>query len=280
MNPSMPRFLRRWIRKAYYAGPELDDAVEACQRFAVKGSSSSAGYWPGNDDTPTSVADAYLAAIDAIAENKLDCSVSIKVMELDFNRDLVAAINKKAALTGTGIHYDSRAPELADQTFEMIAESARHNLPVGCTLPGRWRRSLDDAGLAIDLALNVRVVKGQWADSEHSDIDLRRGYLDVIDRLSGHARHVGVATHDPWLAREALQRLIKTGTACELEQLFGLPSGQTIGIAQDLGVPVRLYVPYGNAWVPYFNAWVRINPRVLWWIARDVLLDRWSHLLK
>ena len=276
----MPRFLRRWIRQAYFAGPELDDAMKACQRFAEKGLRGSAGYWPGNDDTPESVADAYLAAIDAIAKKNLDCSVSIKVMELDFDHELVAGITESAASAGIGIHYDSRSLELADQTFAMVAESAQHPLPIGCTLPGRWERSLDDADFAIKLGVNVRVVKGQWADPDHPDIDLRQGYLDVVDRLAGRARQVGIATHDPWLASEALRRLVEAGTACELEQLFGLPSRQTLRIARDLGVPVRMYVPYGNSWVPYVHAWVRRNPRVVWWVARDLLLGFKSYLIK
>lgn len=275
----MPRFLRRWIRRAYFAGPELGDAVEACQYFSEKGLSATAGYWPGNDDSPRSVADAYLAAIDAVAAHGLDCSISIKVMELDFAPDLLADITDRATSAAVGLHFDSRASELADQTFELVSECAQHELPIGCTLPGRWERSLDDAELAIKLGTNVRVVKGQWPDP-HADIDPRQGYLDVIDRLSGRARQVGVATHDSWLAGKALHRLIKAGTPCELEQMFGLPTRQTISIARNLGVPIRMYIPYGNSWVPYVNAWVRKNPRVLWWIARDLLLGRWSHLIK
>lgn len=280
MTPTMPRFLRRWIRKSYFAGPELGDAINACEYFSEKGMSATAGYWPGNDDTPRFVADAYLAAIDAVAANNLDCSISTKVMELDFDPDLVTEIADRAAAASVGLHFDSRAPELADQTFEMISACTRHELSVGCTLPGRWKRSLEDAELAIRLGTNVRVVKGQWIDPGHPDIDLRQGYLDVIDRLSGRVQHVGVATHDPWLAEKALHRLLEDGTACELEQLFGLPARETTSIARNLGVPIRMYIPYGNSWVPYVNAWVRKNPRVLWWIARDLLFGRWSHLIK
>lgn len=280
MNAPMPRFLRRWIRKSYFAGPELSDAIKASKRFSEKGMSATVGYWPGNDDTPQSVADAYLAAIDAVAASGLDCTISIKVMALDFDSGLFAGIIDRAASAAVGLHFDSREPELADQTFALVSGCAQHELPVGCTLPGRWKRSLDDAELAIKLGTSVRIVKGQWVDPDHSDTDPRQGYLEVIDRLSGRVRQAGVATHDPWLADKALRRLIEAGTPCELEQLFGLPTRQTLSIARQLGVPVRMYIPYGNSWVPYVNAWVRKNPRVLWWIARDLLLGQWSHLVK
>lgn len=272
--------LKTWITRSYYAGPEVEDAVELCQRFSCQGIGATVGYWPGDDDTPRSLTDRYLASIDAIAHAGLDCSVSIKAMALEFDRDLVAEITNRAKAAGVGVHYDSRAHELADRTFDLIAESARHHPRIGCTLPGRWQRSLRDADLAVDLDVKVRVVKGQWDDPEHPEIDPRAGFLAVIGRLAGRARHVGVATHDPALAREALRRLLAADTACELEQLFGLPTRDTIRVARELGVRTRVYVPWGHSWVPYAFRWALANPRVLWWVARDTMLGRWSYVLK
>ncbi|MBO0720816.1 MAG: proline dehydrogenase, partial [Blastocatellia bacterium] len=165
----------------------------------------------------------------------------------------------------------SLGPEAADRTFELILESAR-NFPlpgVGCTLPGRWRRSLGDAALAIDAQVRVRVVKGQWADPDHQEIDLREGYLAVIDRLAGKARQVAVATHDPPLAREALGRLLAAGTQCEMELLFGLPLKASLQLARELNVRVRLYIPYGHSWLPYAFSQIQKNPRIIWWVIRD-----------
>lgn len=287
MNRELPPVLKRcsialktWITRAYYAGPEIEDAVRVCQRFSRQGVGGTVGYWPGDDDTPRSLADRYLASIDAVAKAGLDCSVSIKAMALEFDRGLVAEITNKAKAMGVGIHHDSRAKEFADQTFELVTESARSYPRIGCTLPGRWQRSLRDADLVVDLGVPVRVVKGQWEDPDHPDIDPHDGFLAVIDRLAGRARHVGVATHDPKLAREALRRLLDAGTACELEQLFGLPTRDTMRVARELGVPTRFYIPWGHSWVPYAFRWALANPRVLWWVARDTMFGRWSYLLK
>jgi proline dehydrogenase len=226
------------------------------------------------------VADAYLAAIRTVAKERLDCAVSVKAMILDFDCALVGEISRAAADAKIGIYFDSRAWDVVDQVLGCVADAARHNPQVGCVLPGRWKRSLRDAELAEELQLKVRVVKGQWADPEHPDIDLREGFLALVDRLAGRACHVAVATHDAPLAREAVRRLRAAGTPCELELLFGLPMRAARRATRDLGVNTRVYIPYGHSWVPYALSWVRQNPRVLWWVLADASFGRWSQFVK
>ena len=167
-----------------------------------------------------------------------------------------------------------RSPEVADQTLSLIADALESYPKLGCTLPGRWRRSLLDADRAVKLRLNVRVVKGQWVDPDEPNLDPAAGFLAVIDRLAGQASHVAVATHDPQLAGEGLRRLLAAGTSCEVELLFGLPMRRAIRVAREAGVPVRVYVPYGHAWLPYLLSQARQHPRVVWWLFQDLLLGR------
>ena len=117
--------------------------------------------------------------------------------------------------------------------------------------PGWWRRSTADADWAIDRKFRVRVVKGQWVDPVEHDLDPRRVFLAVIDRLAGRARHVSVATHDAALVREALHRLQTAHITCDVELLYGLPMKDALAEARVAMVPVRFYVPYGYARAPY-----------------------------
>jgi proline dehydrogenase len=256
------------------AGPELADAIQACRRFSDRGIAGTVGYWNGDTDTTRLVTDSYLAAINAVMRERLDCYLSIKAPALEFNRDLVAEITEKGKNAGVGIHFDSLDPEAADRTFELVAESIRRFQRIGCTLPGRWQRSVRDTNLVAELGVNVRVVKGQWIDPDHPDIDLREGYMAVIRRLAGQAHHVAVATHDPPLAREALRCLLEAGTPCELELLFGLPLKAPMQVARDLGVRVRIYIPYGESWLPYAFSQVQKNPKILWWVIRDTVFGQ------
>lgn len=274
MLKTLDRLLTTSASLAYIAGPELKDAIAACKRFAHQGMSSTVGYWDyGENEDPRHVADAYLEAMDAITQEGLNSYLSIKAPPLKLSRELVTEVVDRGRDAGIGIHFDSLFPEAADATFQLISESVQRYPRVGCTIPGRWQRSVKDASLAIDLGvMRVRVVKGQWQDPDQPNIDLRQGYLSVIDQLAGKAPHVAVATHDPPLAREALRRLKAAGTSCELELLFGLPMNAVMEVAKEQGVSVRLYVPYGEAYMPYALSQARKNPKILGWFIRDILM--------
>jgi proline dehydrogenase len=261
----------RHASRAYIAGPELRDALRTCHELAPLGYSLSLCFWDTEADESRQVADAYLAALSAIAAEKLDCYLSVKLAPLRRGGDRVPELLARARGLGTLVHFDSLGPEAADETLAVIADAARSGAPVGCTLPGRWRRSCRDAQLASDLGLHVRVVKGQWPDPAEPGLDPRRGFLDVVDHLAGRARTVAVATHDAALCREALGRLRRAGTACALELLYGLPVRRAVQVARELGVPVRIYVPYGHGWLPYSLSQARKNPWIVWWVLRDAL---------
>ncbi len=278
MNRHLQRIMRasalpiaRLASRAYVAGPDLTDAIRACHRFSEQKVASTIGYWDGDGDTKEKVADAYVAALNALKANQLDCYLSIKAPAIGFDRGLLTQVIEAGKNMRAGIHFDSLGPEVADRTFELITEAARDHPGIGCTLPGRWRRSVRDASLAIDAGVRVRVVKGQWVETDDPGRDLREGFLAVVDRLAGKARQVAVATHDPPLAREALRRLRDSGTPCEMELLFGLPLKSAMKVARELDVRVRLYIPYGHSWLPYAFSQIQKNPRILWWVIRDTI---------
>jgi proline dehydrogenase len=257
--------------RAYVVGPDLADAMKVCRLLDAKGSAATICAWNGEDDQAPDNAARCLNEIKAIALEQLNCYVSLKAHDLRFSQDLVAQVADQARDLGVGIHFDSMGPEAADRTFSLIDDLRRQNGNVGCTIPSRWMRSLDDAARAAQEGWRVRVVKGQWPDPRERGIDARANFLRIVDRLAGQAREVAVATHDPVLAREALGRLRAKGTASELELLFGLPLRRTIPVAKETGVPLRIYVPYGHAWLPYAIGQVRKNPRISLWIIRDLL---------
>ena len=46
---------------------------------------------------------------------------------------------------------------------------------------------------------------------------------------------------------------------------------RSVKAANRLGVKVRVYIPYGDAYLSYALSQVRRNPRILWWLARDAM---------
>jgi proline dehydrogenase len=266
--------LAKRAARGYIAGPELGDALQASRGLSRPGYRSTICYWDGPHDQPQGVARAYLAALDALSHEPLDCYLSIKATALGLDRGLMMEVVERGRHTGIRVHFDSLGPEVAEQTLSLIDHALPRSGRLGCTLPGRWRRSLTDADRAVERGLSVRVVKGQWPDPDDPQQDMSAGFLAVIDRLAGRAPHVAVATHDPLLAREALRRLQAARTSCEQELLFGLPMQPALKVASLARVPVRLYVPYGEAWLPYCLSQVQQDPHIIWWAFQDLFFGR------
>lgn len=257
----------------YVAGDTFADATRVARRLAGQGLRSTIGFWDSESQSARFVADQYLAGLDALADEEGDAYLSVKLPSLRFSSPLVEEIVARSCKVGRRIHFDSLAHEAADRTRETVdrALASTPAVDVGYTLPSRWRRSLEDADWTAERGLYVRVVKGEWPDPTDPKRDPHAGYLEVIDRLAGRAARVGVATHDPKLAAESVRRLQAAGTPSDVELLYGLPTRNSIRSARRLGVDVRVYVPYGEAYMPYALSQVRRKPYVVWWLAKDLV---------
>lgn len=268
---SMWEAVAKYAGRTYIAGPELDDAMSTCRQLAEMGFRSTISFWNVEADSPGHIVDAYTSALAALSAADIDCYLSVKFPPLGFDTALLDTILQRARIKNTLVHFDSLEPQAADQTFAAIARATQTYANLGCTLPGRWERSVSDADLASNLGLHVRVVKGQWPDPQKPALDPHQGFLNVINRLAGRARFVAVATHDPDLAQASFDRLRSSGTPCALELLYGLPVKPVLRTARLMDLPVRIYVPFGYGWLPYSLAQARRNPRVFWWMFRDVI---------
>lgn len=255
--------------RAYVPGDRLEDAMKVATRLGLEGVAATIGYFHHQDDSPLAVAEITRSIVDTIAGLEPVGYVSIKAPACLYDNNLIASIVLKARGEGILAHFDSHEFHTADATLECVRQTVALGARVGLTLPGRWRRSVEDARLTCQLGIRVRVVKGEWGDPTDPGRDRRQGFLEVVDSLAGQAREVAVATHDPQLARESLSRLLDAGTKCELELLNGLPKRNLLPIAKEFGVPVRVYIPFGVAWRPYALSKLGDDPRILWWLVSD-----------
>lgn len=257
--------------RSYIAGPELADALRLSRELIAQGFGTTLGYWDAEGDSPRVTADHYLAALDALAGSAVTGYLSIKLPALGGCRELLDEVADRARRHRVRIHFDSLGPEAADCMWSAAAELAVAGIETSCSLPARWTRSEGDAQTAIRSGITVRVVKGQWADPALPGLDPREGFLRLVDRLAGAVQRVALASHDAALVREAAGKLLAAGTSCELELLHGLPTRASLAVAEQMKLPVRFYVPYGEAYLPYCLSQARRQPRLLWWLLRDSL---------
>jgi proline dehydrogenase len=266
--------LIRRAARAYVAGPTLENARAVCDRLARDGVATTVCYWDVYSDHPAFISQAYMKALQTLSDNTSDCYLSIKAPALKFDMKLITKVLEEARRLSVIVHFDAVAPDTVDRTFELISRAHDIYPKIGCTLPGRWRRSLADVDCPVEMGLRVRVVKGEWKGLGNDERDPREGFLEVIERLAGRATHVAVATHNPTIARLSLRRLKDAGTPCELELLYGLPQQPLLRIARAYGVRARMYVPYGHARLPYRLTQAVRNPRIIGWFLHDLFRGR------
>lgn len=254
--------------RAYVAGPSLDDALAVIATAAERGITATIGCWTPGETPPDVVAARHQEMLAAVARHAPTTTVAIKSRALAGRCDLIDGVTAAAAATGTAICFD--AHDLLDAPMTLAgAYRADPDQTVAVALPSRWRRSPEDAERAIATGLGVRLIKGQWADPAAPELDPAAGMLRLAERLRGATRTVGVASHDGPLVRRVLLQLLGTDVPCELELLLGLPLREPARIAAELGVGVRLYVPYGTADTPYPASDARHDRA----IARRLLAD-------
>ena len=261
---------QKQLALAYSAGPSPEDAVRMAGSLAGMGYKTIIGYMNENHEDARVVARSSTQALSAVRQKKLDCYLSIKAPALRFDRHLVRGIVQAGKRFDARVHFDALAASDVDRTFALVQEMQASHPNLGFTLPARWRRSTADAERAVDLGVSVRVVKGEWAEPRERERNPLGGFLEIVGRIAGRVPHVGVATHNPALARKAVQRLKARGTPCEIEVVRGYPIHRVLPVARSEGVAIRVYVPFGNLAFPYTLGQVARRPRIVLWVTRDI----------
>ncbi|MDX6622075.1 MAG: hypothetical protein QOE75_7 [Solirubrobacterales bacterium] len=258
----------RRAERAYVCGTELDDVRPELERCVAAGYETTVGFWPGVGVSREKVSSEAFEGAETLPPGS---EVSIKLDSFGTEPDRLDSLLEATTGHSLTLHIDAVGAGIAGQSQE-VALRLNGLAPgrVGCTLPGRWARSAAEAAALADSGLRIRVVKGEFEDPD-GEVDPGAGYLAVVAALAGGNCHVEVATQDAALARATLTSLVEAGTSCELQVLYAMRTGAVIAIARKLGVPVRVYLPYGGGRLPYDRGRVKRDPRLLARVARDAL---------
>ena len=254
----------------YFSGPGIEVTARRCARLARQGLASTVGYFQASDATPDEIVTANVGMLECWQGRADRDYLSVKAPPLRFDFEWIRKIASAGADAGMALLFDAHAPKDAEATLGTVAKLLADYPTTGFALPARWRRSRSDALRFKDTMARIRIVKGEWPDPEFSG-DVDDDYLAMVGSLAGRKAPVAVATHDPRLAERALTQLLEARTPCELEQLRGLPRRQTTEIAVRLGVPIRIYTPFGPGWWPYAIDKALARPYIMSWTIRDRL---------
>ena len=284
--PLVPRPVVRRFADRYMAGETLEDAVTTVRRLndrGVMGTVAVLGEFIRAPEEAEATAATYEHVLDAIAAERLDANISVKLSGLGIELDAELADEMLARVLaadrhGIFVRIDMEDSGLTDRTLRIYRRlrEAGHER-VGVVLQACMRRTMDDVEALAGLTPNVRVVKGIYIEPEEvayrDPAAINGNFVRAVDRLLAGGSYVAVATHDRPLIEEVLaviERRLVSRDGYEFQML--------LGVAEDVrhrlvaaGHRVRVYVPFGNAWYAYSVRRLKENPSIAGYVARDVM---------
>ncbi|WP_232662346.1 proline dehydrogenase family protein [Pseudonocardia sp. TRM90224] len=233
------------------------------------------------------VVDAYLVLLRLLGDEGLAprAEVSVKLsalgQSLPFDADKIALDNARriceaARAAGTTVTVDMEDHTTTDSTLGIVRDLRLDHPWVGAVLQAQLRRTESDCRDLAGAGSRVRLCKGAYDEPSsvaHRDpAEVDRAYVRCLKILMAGEGLPMVATHDPRLIEIAqhLARVNGRGTRYEIQMLHGVRPRAQQELAA-LGLPVRVYLPYGTEWYGYFMRRLAERPANLAFFARSLL---------
>lgn len=246
------------LASRYVAGRTAQDAFAAAHRLADAGVLSSLDFFgervtdPGEADR---VADAYVELAHRLADTPAGTYLALDLSHLALDGPAAAVrhrLERIAAVLPDGSRVQVGAEEAAhaDGILETVLAVARAGGAVAATVQANLRRSPRDAQILVEAGIPIRLVKGAYVESpavahrwgEETDL----AFVELAHRLHNGGATVWLATHDPVLREALLPAMPGAG----VEMLLGVRAEDHPGLVAR-GIPVRVYVPFGDQWFRY-----------------------------
>ena len=283
--PVVPKPVVRRISERYIAGEELEDALRVVRRVNAEGKMATIdvlGEEITNPDEARAIAAAYRETFEALARERLDSNVSVKLtalgLELGYElcRENLVEVVVHAAARGNFVRIDMEDSSTTDDTLRLYHElRASGHENVGIVLQARLKRTLDDVAALAELRPNVRLCKGIYLERPEIAFDdfdaIRAAFVQALETLWDAGCYVGIATHDEWLLEQAREGIAERGLERE-EYEFQMLLGVRPELGDELvrhGHRLRIYTPFGRHWYAYSLRRLQENPKIAGYIAAD-----------
>jgi proline dehydrogenase len=236
----------------------------------------------------------------SLREAAVDGNISIKLTQLglDFDRELCLSLAHEiagaAASLDNSIEIDMEGSAYTEATLQIFEKVRREHANTGVALQAYLLRTEADVKRLAPLRppsklpsklpsnLKIRLVKGAYREppsvafQKKSDVDANyRRLLDSLLQPDKDGPVVAIATHDPELIEHAcarIRQLALTSDRYEFQMLLGIRRDLQEKVFSQ-GHPLRVYVPFGEAWVPYFMRRLSERPANLSFVIRSLFAE-------
>jgi proline dehydrogenase len=270
----------------FIAGDDLADALSAASDLnsrGIGGITDLLGEGVKDLTGATEASQEYLSAIAAIAEKKLDATVSLKLSQLGLILDPatcasnLAMILDRAQELGVGVEIDMEQSELVDATLKVFREAAEQHPETRLAIQANLRRTPSDLDAMAALKPRIRLVKGAYAEpidkALHSKKEVDAQFRHLTNWLFEHGSLPAFGTHDLDCIEYAEKAAVRAGVGqkdFEIQMLYGIRRDLQESLVQK-GYRVRVYIPYGSAWYPYLMRRMAERPSNMVFFLRSVV---------
>jgi proline dehydrogenase len=279
--------LRRWMEQSAFAKPltrrfvagnTLEEALAVCAKMNAQGILTTLdplGESVSARNEAEASRDHALGALRAIAERKLQSTISVKLTQLGLDIDKEFCFENARALarlardTGTRVEFDMETSGHVDRTLEIVKRLHQEFGCVRAVIQAYLFRSEEDIRGLNAMGIPVRLCKGAYAESEEVAFadkkDVDGNYLKLTKLLLEAGSYPAIATHDDRMVDGARRANKDT---FEYQMLYGVRRDLQRQLIAE-GYRLRLYVPYGEAWYPYFMRRLAERPANVLFLARN-----------
>ena len=267
----------------FVAGETLDECIAVLRRLNEQGLAANTtllGEGVLEPKQTEAVVAAYREVIDRIAAEGLRANVALKLTHLGLEIDEELAFENLRRLLeqGSFIRIDMEQSQFVDATlriYRRLREAGFDN--VGTVLQAYLFRTPDDLESLLELAPNLRLVKGAYLEPESiayaRKTDVDAVYARLMEHMLTASGHTAIATHDESLIERAIryadEHAIDRGRF-EFQMLYGVRPNLQLRLAQR-GYKVLVATPYGPEWYPYLMRRLGERPANLLFFVKNTL---------
>jgi proline dehydrogenase len=282
----LPKSIVQLFAGKYVAGENHKTALDVVRSLNKQGFSATIdilGEHVNNESEAQRITSEYMDLYDEIAEDKLDCNISIKpshigldLSEHKFLSNLKLLVDK-AKSHDNFLRIDMEDSSITDVTIKSYTEMLKISSAVGTVFQAYLFRTFDDVKNIQNANLNFRLCKGIYKESEAISIQDRElindNYLKILRYSFINKNYVGIATHDLNLLKrvyELINELNIPSGQFEFQVLYGVPMSGWLEKHLEMGYNVRVYVPFGPDWYDYSIRRLKENPNIAGYVIKNL----------
>ena len=286
-SPRVQRLVRRHGSRLgaarFVAGETLDECIAVLRRLNEQGLAANTTLLGEGVLEPTQtdpVVVAYREVIDRITTEGLQANVALKLthLGLDIDEELAFENLRRLLEQGSFIRIDMEQSQFVEATlriFRRLREAGFDN--VGTVLQAYLYRTADDLESLLDLAPNLRLVKGAYLEPESlaypHKADVDAVYARLMERMLTSIAHTAVATHDEALIEHAIRYAESHAIdrdRFEFQMLYGVRPNLQLDLVRR-GYKVLVATPYGPEWYPYLMRRLGERPANILFLVKNTL---------